>query len=145
MSGSACDNQVADSEGAASVVQESECAVRNTAGDKITHLQPSAETKWITALRLVREVVKCSLLQIKLICDGDIALPHKRVSSPVLTDLTLVIVAEARCAHCDKDIEFPLHMQICSGCMTVCYCGRQCQLGHWGNHKSACQHERLTI
>ena len=39
------------------------------------------------------------------------------------------------CAFCGKK-DAP---QRCSRCKSVCYCGRECQVGHWKAHKAGCK------
>ena len=29
--------------------------------------------------------------------------------------------------------------QVCSGCRVIRYCGRECQVAHWANHKEVCK------
>lgn len=42
------------------------------------------------------------------------------------------------CIVCNK-----LHCKLrCGGCGTVSYCGKECQLGHWKEHKGACKAAR---
>ena len=40
------------------------------------------------------------------------------------------------CAHCGKRDS---HKKRCSRCLSVVYCGRECQVAHWKAHKKACK------
>jgi hypothetical protein len=42
------------------------------------------------------------------------------------------------CAACGK-METVALLHKCAGCKNVFYCGPQCQQGHWGQHKEACE------
>ena len=46
---------------------------------------------------------------------------------------------ERSCAKpgCDK-----YGKNACTGCKLVRYCGRECQRGHWGEHKRECQEHK---
>ena len=65
-----------------------------------------------------------------------------RIPIPETSTCTRVVdgrVAERRCAGCavwqaDTDSK----LERCSGCMTVYYCGRECQRKDWPAHKLVC-------
>ena len=40
------------------------------------------------------------------------------------------------CASCGKA---DATLKVCKACMTVKYCGRDCQVSHWPTHKKACK------
>ena len=49
------------------------------------------------------------------------------------------MINETRCSFCDKlaTVSKPLHS--CSGCKKAKYCGRECQVAHWKQHKIFCK------
>ena len=44
-------------------------------------------------------------------------------------------ILERKCANCGEWDRTGKSFSRCSGCMLVYYCGRECQLAHWGEHK----------
>jgi ankyrin repeat protein len=54
------------------------------------------------------------------------SLPQQRV---------LRLLARWRCAMCDRPMR---KEKTCDRCRSVSYCSRECQRGHWAQHKAAC-------
>ena len=42
----------------------------------------------------------------------------------------------ARCANCRKD---SVRLMLCGRCRAIMYCGRTCQVAHFGKHKAICR------
>jgi ankyrin repeat protein len=47
----------------------------------------------------------------------------------------LRLLARWRCATCDRHLRME---KTCDRCRSVSYCSRECQRGHWAQHKAAC-------
>ena len=43
------------------------------------------------------------------------------------------------CANCGKGEEESINLKKCSACLSVKYCGRECQIAHRPHHKKACK------
>eukprot|EP00956_Cyclotella_meneghiniana_P028060 scaffold64434_cov52-Cyclotella_meneghiniana.AAC.10 len=46
------------------------------------------------------------------------------------------------CAACGKA---DISLKACKSCMTVKYCGRECQISHWSRHKKACRQKAREL
>ncbi|EFX85304.1 hypothetical protein DAPPUDRAFT_314032 [Daphnia pulex] len=46
------------------------------------------------------------------------------------------VVAEGRCANCKKTSP---NLKLCSRCLSISYCCKECQRSDWSNHKTVCQ------
>jgi len=64
------------------------------------------------------------------IADGNAGVKEKGVQST----LSKVVKTKVCCANCGKIGG----LLLCSRCQEVSYCDRQCQLGHWKDHKAFC-------
>lgn len=51
-------------------------------------------------------------------------------------DVEVTIVRTMRCTTCAREVP----LSVCSGCLSVGYCGRACQKLDWKTHKRECAH-----
>ena len=61
-------------------------------------------------------------------------------SPPPFTDpMSTATAAPSTCAACGEAASTTLKLQTCKACRSVAYCGRDCQLAHWRQHKRRCK------
>lgn len=72
---------------------------------------------------------------------------RKRVSCKCLKRLHLdarkFLPKSGQCFHCEKKVE-RVSLSVCSRCMVMQYCSRECQVANWPDHKGPCLSLRLA-
>ena len=53
--------------------------------------------------------------------------------------MSTTTAAPSTCAACGEAASATLKLQTCTACRSVAYCGRDCQLAHWRQHKRRCK------
>ena len=53
--------------------------------------------------------------------------------------MSTTAAVSSTCAACGEAASTTLKLQRCTACRSVAYCGRDCQLAHWKQHKRRCK------